>query len=352
MKEALGKLRDYLNDLLGDDSADKEAARQVLGIDLRELTEKIAGKADRETIQEALKDKIGKTEFDSKTAELEAEIAKRGTPVGTIEYFALATPPAGYLRADGAEVGRETYPQLFAAIGTTFGTGNGETTFNLPDLIDRFAQGSQMPGQKIEAGLPGFSGTFGIGKYEATSPTGAFYKYASSGSVNGGSIANYNSPVIGINPSLSNPVYGASETVQPPALTLLPCIKAFDAATNPGLIDITDLANEVGAHKHVTQTYNDGSSWYRQWSDGWLEQGGFSGPFTSAYGRITLPRPYADTGYNVQLTPTGRPYSTPPTVLFDGNNDKNMTTTGFYVGGNDWVSGYVKWYTCGQGTPS
>ena len=43
----------------------------------------------------------------------------------------------------------------------------------------------------------------------------------------------------------SNPVYGKSNTVQPPALTLLPCIKAFDASVNPGLIDITELANEV-----------------------------------------------------------------------------------------------------------
>lgn len=209
MKEALGKLRDYLNELLGEDSADKEAARQALGIDLKVLSDKIEAKADQETLEESIKNKVDQTLFESKTDELAQEIAKRGAPVGTIEFFAMATPPAGYLRADGAEVGRETYPQLFAAIGTTFGAGNGETTFNLPDLVGRFAQGSMTPGQKIEAGLPGFSGTFGIGKYEATSPTGAFYKYASSGSVNGGSIANYNSPVIGINPSLSNPVYGA-----------------------------------------------------------------------------------------------------------------------------------------------
>ena len=48
-----------------------------------------------------------------------------------------------------------------------------------------------------------------------------------------------------INAAASNPIYGASDTVQPPALTLLPCIKAFDAATNPGLIDITELAQEI-----------------------------------------------------------------------------------------------------------
>ena len=84
--------------------------------------------------------------------------------------------------------------------------------------------------------------------------------------------------------SRSSPVYGASDTVQPPALTLLPCIKAFDAATNPGLIDITGLANEVDGKldrvidskpvRYVIDAYNDGTNWYRKWSDGWVEQGG------------------------------------------------------------------------------
>ena len=81
-----------------------------------------------------------------------------GVPVGTIEYFAMPTPPAGYLKADGAAVGRQTYPELFETIGTTFGEGDGETTFNLPDLMDRFAQGSVTVGQKFEAGLPNITG--------------------------------------------------------------------------------------------------------------------------------------------------------------------------------------------------
>lgn len=49
----------------------------------------------------------------------------------------------------------------------------------------------------------------------------------------------------GLDASRSNPIYGASDTVRSPALTLLPCIKAFDAATSPGLIEITGLANDV-----------------------------------------------------------------------------------------------------------
>ncbi len=366
MKEALGKVRDYLNELLGEDSADKEAARQALGIDLKMLGDKIEAKADQETLEETMKNKVDQTLFESKTAELAQEIAKRGAPVGTIEFFAMATPPAGYLRADGAEVGRETYPELFAAIGTTFGAGNGDTTFNLPDLAGRFAQGSMTPGQKIEAGLPNIEGRVGVGNstWGYGGEVGAFTRIPNGGTSYESNVFVGGNNAYGANfsASNSNPIYGASVTVQPPALTLLPCIKAFDASSNPSLTGIAALANEMSrkidktingeAVKYITATYNDGLNWYRKWSDGWLEQGGFSGPFTSAYGRITLSRPYADTDYNVQLTPAGRPYGTPPTVLFDGDDDKNMTTTGFYVGGQDWVSGYVKWYACGQGTQS
>ena len=166
-----------------------------------------------------------------------------GVPVGTIEYFAMETPPAGYLKADGATVGRETYPELFAAIGITFGEGDGSTTFNLPDLIDRFAQGSNTPGQKIEAGLPDIVGTVGfVSRPDVAENTGAFNLIDQTSGFFGGE---YKLGSVSFNASRSNPIYGASETVQPPALTLLPCIKAFDAATNPGLIDVTELANEM-----------------------------------------------------------------------------------------------------------
>ena len=186
---------------------------------------------------------------DDDIAVLQEEIAKKGVPVGTIEYFATSTPPAGYLKADGAAVGRETYPDLFAAIGTAFGEGDGSTTFNLPDLIGRFAQGSDVPGQKLEAGLPnaigklsGFFGFTPVYKSGALSTTGSAGVQFETIGVAGGASAN---KIINLDLSESNPIYGASSTVQPPALTLLPCIKAFDAATDPGLIDITELAQEM-----------------------------------------------------------------------------------------------------------
>ena len=170
-----------------------------------------------------------------------------GVPIGTVEHFAMTTPPPGYLKADGAAVGRATYPELFAVIGTTFGIGDGSTTFNLPDLINRFAQGSATPGQKIEAGLPNVSGNatnIMVGTNYQSS--GAFSTAIEGTSPTYGGVT---SPTVRFNFSAdkSNPIYGASDTVQPPALTLLPCIKAFDAATNEGLIDVTELANEMAS---------------------------------------------------------------------------------------------------------
>ncbi|MFC2714728.1 MAG: phage tail protein, partial [Kingella denitrificans] len=62
-------------------------------------------------------------------------------PSGTVLYFAGQTAPAGWLKANGAAVSRTAYAALFAAIGTTYGLGDGRSTFNLPDLRGEFLRG-------------------------------------------------------------------------------------------------------------------------------------------------------------------------------------------------------------------
>lgn len=62
-------------------------------------------------------------------------------PVGEIFFFAKSTPPEHALACDGAAVSRAAYPELFGAIGTTFGSGDGSTTFNVPDLRGEFVRG-------------------------------------------------------------------------------------------------------------------------------------------------------------------------------------------------------------------
>jgi len=62
-------------------------------------------------------------------------------PPGALIWYASGKLPAGWLTCDGVEVKRLQYPKLFAAIGVTFGAGNGSTTFNLPNLKSKFIRG-------------------------------------------------------------------------------------------------------------------------------------------------------------------------------------------------------------------
>lgn len=72
-------------------------------------------------------------------------------PSGAVLYFAGRTAPAGWLKANGAAVSRTTYATLFAAIGTTYGAGDGRSTFNLPDLRAEFLRGWD-DGRGIDSG--------------------------------------------------------------------------------------------------------------------------------------------------------------------------------------------------------
>lgn len=63
------------------------------------------------------------------------------TPTGALLAFAGTSAPSGYLLCDGTAVSRTTYSTLFGVIGTSFGVGDGSTTFNLPDLRGRVPVG-------------------------------------------------------------------------------------------------------------------------------------------------------------------------------------------------------------------
>lgn len=80
-----------------------------------------------------------------------ASIGAQLSPPGQVGAFARATAPTGWLKANGAAVSRSTYNALFSAIGTTFGVGDGSTTFNLPDLRGEFIRGLD-DGRGVNAG--------------------------------------------------------------------------------------------------------------------------------------------------------------------------------------------------------
>ena len=75
------------------------------------------------------------TEFDP------VQIAGLQVPIASIHAFATQTVPDGYLICDGSEVSRADYADLYAALGTVWGEGDGTTTFNIPDLRGEFLRG-------------------------------------------------------------------------------------------------------------------------------------------------------------------------------------------------------------------
>lgn len=78
----------------------------------------------------------------SNRAQLLAALNRRAyVPAGAVMAFASSLPPSGWLRANGIAVSRSTYADLYAAIGTTFGVGDGVSSFNLPDLRGEFVRG-------------------------------------------------------------------------------------------------------------------------------------------------------------------------------------------------------------------
>lgn len=85
-------------------------------------------------------------------SEVDALIASVPTgEIGSVSAFAMESLPTGWLACDGAAVSRTAYPDLFAALGTTFGAGDGSTTFNLPDLRGEFIRGFD-DGRGVDAG--------------------------------------------------------------------------------------------------------------------------------------------------------------------------------------------------------
>lgn len=147
-----------------------------------------------------------------------------------IAYPGNGAAPDGWMLCDGSAINRGTYSSLFSVIGTTYGPGDGSTTFALPNLIDKFVEGSATAGTVKAAGLPDIKGAFNIRAWFTTSSQQGFAISGASGSFrsssntsSGGGIGASGTGTtqkIDFDASNSSPIYGASTTVQPPAVTM------------------------------------------------------------------------------------------------------------------------------------
>lgn len=120
-------------------------------------------------------------------------------PPGAIMAFPTITPPDGWLVCDGAAISRTAYPDLFALIGTTWGVGDGVTTFNKPDLRGMFLRGfdagrgvdpgrtfaSQQTGQNLQHSHSGTTLSGGNHSHSGSAAAAGNHNHTGSTSVNG-----------------------------------------------------------------------------------------------------------------------------------------------------------------------
>lgn len=169
-------------------------------------------------------------------AKVDTQTFNVGVPTGAIAYFVHAVVPFGWLKANGAAVSRTVYANLFALIGTTYGAGDGRTTFNLPDLRGEFLR-SWDDGRGIDRGrvlgsaqsdaIRNITGEIGLLQRtdinEYVAPSGAFRELRKvSGYIGRGGVDDW---LTITNFSASNVVPTAAEN-RPRNIALLACIKA------------------------------------------------------------------------------------------------------------------------------
>jgi phage-related tail fiber protein len=140
-------------------------------------------------------------------------------PSGLIMFYGSSTLPSGYLKCNGAAISRTTYAALFAAIGTTFGVGDGSTTFNVPDMRGYFPRGWVDNGSVDSGRSFGSTQTDDLKAHTHTQTTSAVNNFNAGYGLVGGGSSWYTGP----NSNASGST-GGTET-RPYNVALLACIK-------------------------------------------------------------------------------------------------------------------------------
>lgn len=209
------------------------------------------------------------------------------TPIGTIAPYGGTSDPTYWLICDGRAISRTAYADLFAVIGTTYGTGDGSTTFNIPDLRGRIAQGAgtlnnntYTLGEQKTAGLPNITGEYrhswadGSGggfvtpNGNAENNRGALGNKHSGtayfGAVGTTSTDNYHANYLTLDASKSSSIYGNSTTVQPNTVITNYIIKASSTLSEHQ--SHLDFFYPVGSYYETSDaTFNPNIRWGGTW---------------------------------------------------------------------------------------
>lgn len=266
--------------------------------------------------------------------QLAEKLSKLGTvrPLGFHYLHPYGTVPADSIICNGATYSRALYKDFFDYITTQgwvkteaewqeiatrdngfcpfYSSGDGSTNFRTPKFApyQQIAITSGDVGNYHKAGLPNIEGehngtpwiTGGSGAFKALSTTTANPVGQASGKSS-----------VSFDASLYNPIYGRSDTVQPESNEWVMCVVAYGIATNVGSVDIQNVMSAVNAVQaslenivRIAETWKstDGSSWYRVWSDGFIEQGGHYTSSDSSKFTVTLNKQMKTTYYHCDVT--------------------------------------------------
>jgi hypothetical protein len=147
------------------------------------------------------------------------------SPVGSIISYAGTTVPSEYLPCNGYQLLKTDYAHLYAAIGEIYNPGaEPDGYFSIPDYntAGYFLQGGTTPGTVKQPGLPNITGSIGYDGNATDILSGAFYDAGQYKGAEGGS---WNNRYATFDASLASTIYGGSDTVQPPARTVMFLIK-------------------------------------------------------------------------------------------------------------------------------
>lgn len=217
-------------------------------------------------------------------------------------------------------------------------------------------------GDLIEAGLPNITGTVdwsngGQGHTELGTANGAFARVANTNVTYpsaGGTTSNARG--FTIDASRSNHIYGNSTTVQPQTIKAFYYIVIATSTKTDIQVDIdeiatdlngkadTDLSNVPTSKGILSESYVNGTSWYRVYADGWCEQGGLTATEASN-STIYFLKPYIDTNYTVSVN-SYRVNSGSGDATEYGMTVGNFTVDSFYAVIQSGTRRYI-WRACG-----
>lgn len=152
-------------------------------------------------------------------------LTESGIPTGMVLPFAGTKVPDRFYLCNGDAKDRAGDAKLFAAIGTAYGSGNGSTTFNIPNYINRVMWGAATGiGEYLKPALPNITGYIGMDDMYRYHIGGAFF-WDGFNNQSTGTRYTEQGYTYKFDASRANPIYGREDTVRPPAVKTMFCIR-------------------------------------------------------------------------------------------------------------------------------